>query len=72
MGAGSSFPFTKLLYSIEDTAELLSLSRATVWRLVETGELPTVRVGRSRRVTSAQLNDFIRLLEQQSGFTRLG
>ena len=61
----------KLAYRIEEAAELLSLSRAQVYRLVETESLPTVRVGRSRRITFAQLDAFVRKLEQSSGFVRL-
>lgn len=64
------FIFEKLLYRVEEVADLLSLSRATVWRLVEQGDLPTVQVGRSRRITSAQLTDFVRRLEQGSGFVQ--
>ncbi|MCC7434211.1 MAG: helix-turn-helix domain-containing protein [Methanoregulaceae archaeon] len=54
---------TKLAYSVEEAAELLSLSRAHVYRLLDLQELGSVTVGRSRRITASQLEDFIRRLE---------
>lgn len=39
-----------LQYSIKDTARLLSLSRSTVLRLLERGELASVGQGKLRRV----------------------
>lgn len=40
----------RLLYSIAETAELLSLSYREVYRLAQRGELDTVRGGRRRLV----------------------
>jgi excisionase family DNA binding protein len=40
----------RLLVSIPDTARLLSIGVSTVWKLVKEGKLPTVRIGRSRRI----------------------
>jgi excisionase family DNA binding protein len=37
-------------YKIEDTARLLSVSRRTVERLIERGELATVGSGRLKRI----------------------
>lgn len=53
----------KLAYTVEEAAELLSLSRANVYRLLDLKELDSVRIGRSRRVTAAQLEAFLRRLE---------
>jgi len=61
----------KLAYTIEEAAELLSLSRTQLYRLIEVEELPTVKVGKSRRITFAQLESFVRKLEQENGFVRL-
>ncbi len=60
----------KLAYSLEEAAELLSLSRSVLYRLIQEGDLPTVLVGRSRRITYAQLDAFVRKLEQEQGFVR--
>jgi excisionase family DNA binding protein len=62
----------KLAYTMEEAAALLSLSRATVYHLVDLRELDTVKIGKSRRVTHAQLVAYIRRLEQRHGFVRLG
>jgi excisionase family DNA binding protein len=40
----------KLLYSVPHAAELLDIGTSTVWKLIAEGKLPTVRIGRSRRV----------------------
>lgn len=53
----------KLAYTVEEAAELLSLSRAHVYRLIDVQELGSVTIGRSRRITSAQLSTFISVLE---------
>ena len=53
----------RLAYTVEEAADLLSLSRAHVYRLLDLGELASVRIGRSRRVTAGQLDAFVRRLE---------
>ena len=50
----------RLAYTIEEAARLLSLSRSTLYELMAAGELETIKVGRARRVTEDQLQDFIR------------
>jgi excisionase family DNA binding protein len=49
----------KLAFTVLCTAERLSISPRSVWRLIATGELKTVRCGRSVRVTAASLEAFI-------------
>lgn len=44
-----------LQYKIEDTARLLALSRSTVDRLINRGELDTTGCGRLKRVTYASI-----------------
>lgn len=58
--------YKKLAYTVEEAAELLSLSRAHLYRLLELGEIGSVNIGRSRRITTGQLTDFIKRLEQRS------
>ena len=57
-----------MAYCIEEASDLLSLSRAQVYRLIDLGELGTIKIGKARRITSAQLNAFLTAYEQQSGF----
>lgn len=58
----------KMAYCIEEASDLLSLSRAQVYRLIDLGELGTIKIGKARRITSAQLDAFLTACEQQSGF----
>ncbi|MCC6685427.1 MAG: helix-turn-helix domain-containing protein [Fimbriimonadaceae bacterium] len=53
----------KLCYTVEEAANLLSISRAQVYRLIDKAELGSVAVGRSRRITHAQLLNFLTGLE---------
>ena len=58
----------QLLLTIEDAASCLAISRAHAYRLVQRGELPTIRLGRSRRVSRAALEVYVeRLTREQSG-----
>jgi excisionase family DNA binding protein len=49
----------KVLVSIEEAAILLSLGRTEMYRLVRTGEIPSVKVRRSRRVVVTALHDYV-------------
>lgn len=54
----------RLLYTVESAARLLSISRATCYRLIRAGELESVTVGeRARRISAAALIDFVARLE---------
>lgn len=57
----------KMAYTVEEASELLSLSRAHVYRLIDLGQIETITVGRSRRITSRQLDAFLYGLEQRNG-----
>ena len=48
-----------LLLRVEEAAERLSLSRATVNRLLAGGVLPSVKLGRARRVVYRDLEQFV-------------
>lgn len=50
---------TKLAYTVEEAAELLSLSRAHLYRLMDSGQIGSISIGRSRRITRKQLLAFI-------------
>ncbi|MEJ5913890.1 helix-turn-helix domain-containing protein [Pseudokineococcus sp. 1T1Z-3] len=47
------------LMTVAEVAEELRVSRMTVYRLIERGELPAVRVGRSYRVPTAAAAAFL-------------
>ena len=48
----------RLLKAIE-VAEVLSISRALAYRLMQTREIPTVCIGTARRVRLADLHNYI-------------
>jgi excisionase family DNA binding protein len=45
--------------TIAEVATMMRVSKMTVYRIVHSGELPAVRVGRSFRVTEKDVNDYI-------------
>ena len=46
--------------TIAEVAAMMRVSKMTVYRLVHSGELPAVRVGRSFRVTEDDVDDYLR------------
>lgn len=48
-----------LLLTIAEAAKALRISRSSIYRLFEGGELAWVQIGASRRVTSAEIHRFI-------------
>jgi excisionase family DNA binding protein len=49
----------KVLVSVDEAAALLSLGRTYVYSLVVSGEIPSVKVGRLRRVPVAALHAYV-------------
>jgi excisionase family DNA binding protein len=45
--------------TVAEVAGLMRVSKMTVYRLVHSGELPAVRVGRSFRVPSKAVHDYL-------------
>lgn len=48
-----------LLLTVEDAARRLAVGRTTVFGLVSTGRLRSVKIGKCRRVPEAALDEFI-------------
>ena len=46
--------------TVAEVAAMMRVSKMTVYRLVHSGELPAVRVGRSFRVTEEDVNEYLR------------
>ncbi len=46
--------------TVAEVAAMMRVSKMTVYRLVHSGELPAVRVGRSFRVREDDANDYLR------------
>ena len=45
--------------TVAEVASLMRVSKMTVYRLVHSGELPAIRVGRSFRVLESAVNDYL-------------
>lgn len=46
--------------TVAEVADLMRVSKMTVYRLVHSNELPAVRVGRSFRVPRQSVHDYLR------------
>lgn len=56
-----------LLYTPEEAARVAAVGRTTIFELIATGELGSVKIGRSRRVPRAALESYVdRLRSEQS------
>jgi excisionase family DNA binding protein len=49
----------RLLLTVSEAAAALRISRSSIYRLFDSGELAWVQIGASRRVTSAEIHRFI-------------
>ncbi|MCP1388035.1 helix-turn-helix domain-containing protein [Corynebacterium sp. TA-R-1] len=45
--------------TVAEVAEIMRVSKMTVYRLVHSGELPAVRVGRSFRVSESAVGEYL-------------
>ncbi len=53
----------RLLLRPEEAAEVLRIGRTTVYALMKSGELRPVHIGRSCRISQAELDLYVRRLE---------
>ena len=58
--------------TVAEVAEIMRVSKMTVYRLVHNAELPAVRVGRSFRVPEAAVDAYLRGSYIEPGQQRLG
>jgi excisionase family DNA binding protein len=53
--------------TVAEVADVMRVSRMTVYRLVHSGDLPAVRVGRSFRVPERAVHDYLRAAFTDTG-----
>lgn len=53
----------RVLLTVQDVQDLLQLGRSTVYELIRTGELPSVRIGRSVRIRRETLESWLADIE---------
>ncbi len=49
----------KLVYSVEQAAELLSIGRTLAYQLIGEGQLPSIKIGHRRLVARVDLEAFV-------------
>jgi excisionase family DNA binding protein len=54
-------------YTVEEVADMLHVGRDKVYCLLRTGQLRSIKIGKSRRITSQHLAEFISSLENAPG-----
>lgn len=52
-----------ILYRPEDAARALNIGRSKLFELLATGQIPSVQIGRARRVSRRALEDFATRME---------
>jgi len=57
----------QLLVRVEEAARLCDLSRSRMYELIQSGEVPSVGIGRSRRIPIDSLKEWIRNMVRQQG-----
>jgi excisionase family DNA binding protein len=55
---------SKVLHSVEEAAEILSLGRTTVFGLIRDGLLRTVKIGKRRLVAATEVEAFATRLQE--------
>jgi len=48
-----------ILYTITDVCRLLRLSRPTVYRLINSGQLASFKIGSNRRVPASSIDSYV-------------
>jgi excisionase family DNA binding protein len=48
-----------ILYIPQEVAEIMSISRSQVYNLMNSNQLKSVHIGRSRRITMDQIHEFV-------------
>jgi excisionase family DNA binding protein len=51
-------------YTVEQVAEILHVGRDKVYGLLRTGQLRSIKIGKSRRITDEHLAEFVSALEK--------
>ena len=62
----SSEELPPLLFTAEECARLLGVGRPKIFRLIGSGDLRSVKVGNSRRVSARALSEYVAGLEQEA------
>ncbi|PGH46916.1 helix-turn-helix domain-containing protein [Streptomyces sp. Ru87] len=56
-----------VLYRVRDATRILRLSRTTIYDLMRTGRLRTVKEGGARLIPASAVAEYVALLEREAG-----
>jgi excisionase family DNA binding protein len=59
VSVNQEFSPTKLLLTVTEASEVLAISRSKLYELLNSGLLPSVHIGRSRRIRMKDVEDFV-------------
>lgn len=57
---------TKLLLDVDEARELLGVGRSTLYELLATGSIESVKIGRARRVPVDAIQDYVARLRSEA------
>lgn len=60
----------RLMCTVPEVAAVLSIGRSAAYELVACGRIPSVKIGKSRRVPVKALEDYIARLEEEQELGR--
>jgi len=55
-------------YTVEQVADMLNIGRDKVYYLLRSGQLRSIKIGKSRRITAQHIAEFIGSLEKNPTF----
>jgi excisionase family DNA binding protein len=55
------------LWTVDEVADYLALAKKTVYRLVETGQLKSLRISNRRRLRPEDVEEWIRQQQEDNG-----
>lgn len=67
MSAGSSAEHYETLLTISEVANVLRVSKMTIYRLVHDGQLQSMRIGKSLRVPMSALDAYLSQAADRTG-----
>ena len=59
VAVNQEFRPTKLLLTVTEASQVLAISRSKLYDLLNSGHLPSVHIGRSRRIRMKDVQDFV-------------
>jgi excisionase family DNA binding protein len=59
VSVSQEFSPTKLLLTLTEASQVLAISRSKLYELLNSGHLPSVHIGRSRRIRMKDIEDFV-------------